>query len=80
METDRDLLVTLRLKVKNLEDRVGKVEDRLEEKYDIVIDKIEAVDGKFDKHIIAFWKYLATSVISILTTAGVEYIVTHLLK
>lgn len=78
MDTERDLLITLRLTVKNLEDRVSKVEDRLDQKYDIVIEKIENVDNKVNKREIAFWKYLACSILSILATGGVEFVLTHL--
>lgn len=75
---ERDLLITLRLTVKSLEDRVGKVEDKLEQKYDIVIEKIENVDNKVDKREVAFWKYLACSVLSILATGGIELLINHL--
>lgn len=81
---DRDVLVTLRIKVESLErllgvmdTRVGKIENKLDEKYDVVIEKISNVDDKVDKREISFWKYLACSVLSILATGGVEYLLTH---
>lgn len=82
---DRDVLVTLRIKVESLErllgvmdTRVGKVEDKLEEKYDVVIEKIEGVNTKVDKHEISFWKYLACSILSILATGGIELLINHI--
>ena len=78
MENERDLLITLRLTVKNLEDRVGKVEDKLDKKYDIVIEKIENVDNKVDKKEITFWRYLACSILSILATGGIDLLINHI--
>lgn len=81
---DRDVLVTLRIKVESLENllkvmdtRVGKVEDKLEEKYDVVIEKIENVDDKVNGREVAFWKYLACSILSILATGGIELLINH---
>lgn len=82
---ETDVLVTLRIKVESLErlmqvmdTRVGKVEDRLEDKYDLVIEKIEKVDGKVTTKEVAFWKFLACSILSILATGGVELLLTHI--
>jgi hypothetical protein len=82
---DRDVLVTLRIKVESLENllkvmdtRIGKVEDKLEDKYDVVIEKIEKVDDKVDKRETAFWKYLACSILSILATGGIELLINHI--
>lgn len=85
MMEDRDVLVTLRIRVESLEKllgamdtRVGKVEDKLEDKFDVVIEKIEKVDDKVDKREVTFWKYLACSILSILATGGIELLINHM--
>lgn len=85
MMEETDVLVTLRIKVESLErllavmdTRVGKVEDKLEDKYDLVIEKIEKVDGKVVTKETAFWKLIACSVLSILATGGVELLIQHI--
>ena len=84
MNDDRDVLITLRVRVVSLEGllekmetRVGKVENKLDEKYDIIIERVEDVRSNNLKKDIAFWKLLATFFISSGLSFLGEYIITH---